>query len=45
MDQEMISGNNRRHVVEDFEVIYEVETKASKLQRFKTKPNKTISVR
>jgi hypothetical protein len=44
MDQEMVSGYNRRHVVEDFEVVYEVESKASKFQRFKTKPSKTISV-
>ena len=41
----MISGYNRRHIVEDFEVVYEVETKASEFQRFKTKPSKTISVR
>ena len=41
----MICGCNRRHVVEDFEVVYKVETKASEFKRFKAKPSETISVR
>lgn len=41
----MIARYNRRQVVEDFVIVYEVKMKASNFQRFQAKPGKAIGVR